>query len=81
MHCEWRIGIENEISAGAKERREREIARKRPDLGDLEREGEKSVRTVMHVRHFPDLPFGEITIEGTSFVKHCTTQQQRKVQG
>jgi len=23
------------------------------------------------VRHFPDLPFGEITIEGTSIVKHC----------
>ena len=43
-------------------------------------ESGKSVRTVIHVCHFPDLPFGEITIEGTSIPKHCTTQQQRKVQ-
>jgi len=34
-----------------------------------------------HARHFPDLPGGEITIEGSSTAKHCTTQQQRKVQG
>jgi len=42
-----------------------------------------SGRTVLHGFHFPDLPFGEITIEVTSFVKHCTTapqQQARKVQ-
>jgi hypothetical protein len=42
--------------------------------------GGKSVRTCKHVRHFPDLPGGEITIEGSSIGKHCT-QRQRKVQG
>jgi hypothetical protein len=42
--------------------------------------GGKSVRTVCHGRHFPDLPGREITIEGISISKHCT-QQQRKVQG
>ena len=42
--------------------------------------GGKSVRTCKHVRHFPDLPGGEITIEGRSIGKHCT-HQQRKVQG
>jgi hypothetical protein len=35
---------------------------------------------LIHVPHFPNLPCGEITIEGTSFPKHCTTQHQRKVQ-
>ena len=35
--------------------------------------GGKSVRTSFHGRHFPDLPGGEITIEVTSTVKHCTT--------
>jgi hypothetical protein len=34
---------------------------------------EYSVRTGIHGRHFPNLPGGEITIECTSFVKHCTT--------
>ena len=43
----------------------------------LEREG-KSVRTCMHGRHFPDLPFGEIAIEGTSFTKHCITATAKK---
>ena len=33
----------------------------------------KSVRTSIHVRHSPDLPGGEITIEVTSTLKHCTT--------
>jgi len=36
------------------------------------------VRTVCHVRHLPDLPGGEITIEGNSIVTHCTTQQQQR---
>ena len=36
------------------------------------------VRTVSHCRHFPDLPGREITIEGNSIVKHCTTQQQKE---
>ena len=48
----------------------------RPDLG----KGEKSVhvRTSIHVRHFPDLPGGEITIEGNSTAEHCTTHSNRK---
>jgi len=30
------------------------------------------------VRHFPDLPGREISIEDKSLVKHCTQQQQQK---
>jgi hypothetical protein len=48
-------------------------AKKTPDLG----EGGKSVRTLFHGRHFPDLPGGEITIEVTSIVKHCTTATKK----
>ena len=58
-------------------------AKKRPNLGE-----EKCVRTVSHVYHFPDLPCGEITIEGFGLSKHCTIQDtiqdtatQRKVNG
>ena len=43
----------------------------------MERRG-KSVRTCVHVRHFPDLPGREITIEGTSLEKHCTTATTKK---
>jgi hypothetical protein len=42
----------------------------------LERGGE-SVRTCIHGGHLPDLPGGEITIEGTSFTKHCTTATKK----
>ena len=56
-----------------KEEGEIEAAKKRPDLG----EG-KSVRTSIHGRHFPDLPCGEITIEGISTVKHCTTHSNKE---
>jgi hypothetical protein len=31
----------------------------------------------VHDRHFPDLPGGEITIEVTGFVKHCTTATKK----
>ena len=34
--------------------------------------------TFVHARHFPDLPGGEITIEGTSTVKHCTTHSNKE---
>ena len=37
-----------------------------------------SERTGFHVRHFPDLPGREITIEGTSVTKHCTTAATTK---
>jgi hypothetical protein len=40
--------------------------------------GGKSVHTCLHGRHFPNLPGGEITIEGTSSVKHCTTAATKK---
>ena len=43
----------------------------------MEREG-KSVHTSIHVRHFPDLPCGDITIEVTSITKHCTTPTAKK---
>ena len=67
--------FKNELSAG---KRKKEGRRKRQPKKDpiLER-GRKSVRTVKHVRHFPDLPFGEITIEGISFTKHCTTTTKK----
>ena len=38
----------------------------------------ESERTCMHGRHSPDLPCGEITIEDTSTVKHCTTHSNRE---
>ena len=65
--------FKNRISAATERRRGKEAARKRPDL--VERG--KSVRTSCHVRHFPDLPRGEITIEGISIVKHCTTATKK----
>ena len=39
--------------------------------------GGKSVRTLLHGRHFPDLPSGEITIEVTGNIKHCTTATKK----
>ena len=42
------------------------------------RQPRKSVRTVSHLRHLPDLPCGEITIKGTSSMKHCTTHSNNK---
>ena len=39
--------------------------------------GYKSVRTFLHVRHFPNLPCGEITIEGLSPFKHCITTSKK----
>ena len=35
------------------------------------------VRTVIHARYFPDLPGREITIEGSSRGKHCTTATKK----
>jgi hypothetical protein len=72
---EERALFKNRISAATESRREIEAAKKRPDLGEGWR---KSVRTVSHVRHFPDLPGGEITIEGSSTVKHCTTTTKKR---
>ena len=42
------------------------------------KEASKHARTSIHVCHFPDLPCGEITIEITSIVKHCTTAATTK---
>ena len=72
---EERALFKNRISAATERRREIEDAKKRPDLGEG---GGKSVRTVLHGRHFPNLPFGEITIEGTSKFKHCTNTAQQQ---
>ena len=71
---EERALFKNIISAGTKGRKEKDAAKKKPDFG----EGGKSERTCIHGNHFPDLPCGEITIEGTSFVKHCTTATTKK---
>ena len=38
----------------------------------------KSVRTLNHVRHSTDIPSGEITVEGTSSMEHCTTATTKK---
>jgi len=32
---------------------------------------------LIHGHHFPDLPGGEITIEGISLPKHCTTATKK----
>ena len=68
--------FKNRISAATERRREKETAKNRPDHGD----GGKSVRTVLHGRHIPNLPCGETTctIEGTSRLKHCTTAATTK---
>ena len=58
-----------ELVLPQKEEGEKKQPKKRPNL---EVGGKKSVRTFSHGRHFPDLPFGDITIEGSSTVKHCT---------
>ena len=52
--------------------------KKQPKKDPILERWRKSVRTDLHGRHFPDLPFGEITIEGTSIVKHCTTAATKK---
>jgi hypothetical protein len=67
--------FKNRISANKERRREIETAKKRTDLGEGEKE---CIRTVSHVRHFPNLPCREITIEGTSKSKHCTTYSNNK---
>jgi hypothetical protein len=71
---EERALFKNGISA-ATERRKKGATKKRPDRGEG---GAKNERTVTHERHFPDLPCGEITIEGTSILKHCTTATTNK---
>ena len=72
---EERALFKNRISANTKGKKGKTKQPKKDLI--LERGGK---RTVLYKRHFPDLPFGEITIEGSSRLKHCTTQQQRKVQ-
>ena len=62
------------ISAATERRREIEEHPKKTRSWRGEKE---SVRTVVHVRHIPDLPCGEITIESTSLVKHCTTATKK----
>ena len=59
------------------EGKQKQSHKKRPDVL-LERGGEKSVRTCLHVRQVPDLPCGEITIEGSSTLKHCTYTTTKK---
>jgi hypothetical protein len=72
------IIVQDRITCSAaperKKGKRREQPEKNPDLG----EGGKRVRTVLHGRNFPDLPCGEITIEGNSIVKHCTTAATKK---
>ena len=76
-HFETETSIEwqncSKIKSVKAQKKEKERSEKRYDLG----EGGKGVRTLCHVRHFPDLPGGEITIEGTSIGKHCTTATKK----
>ena len=72
---EERALFKNRISAGTeKEEGEKKQPKKDPIL---EREWGRNIRTLLHPRHFPDLPGGEITIEGTSTTKHCTTNKEK----
>jgi len=70
---EERALFKNRISAATERRREIESQKIDPIL-----ERGKSKRTSLHVCHFLDLPGREITIEGTSTVKHCTTATTKK---
>jgi hypothetical protein len=54
------------------------IQRRRKKETKRETSKEGSIRTFFHGRHFPDLPCGEITIEGSSILKHCTTTTTKK---
>ena len=58
-------------------RRKKETAKKKYDLERGVRKKE-SARTCIHARHCPDVPGGEITIEGISVEKHCTTPGIKK---
>ena len=40
-------------------------------------EGEECIRTVCHLRHFPDIPGGNITIECTGRLKHCNMRARQ----
>ena len=51
--------------------------KKQPKRDPILERGKKSGRTSLHGRHFPDLPCGEITIEGNSNRKHCTTATKK----
>jgi hypothetical protein len=68
--------FKNRISA-ATENKEEKGNRSSQKKDRSWREGRKSVRTLMHVHHFPDLPGREITIEDTSTFKHCTTATKK----
>ena len=76
-HFEKETSIEwqncSKIKSVKAQKKEKERSEKRYDLG----EGGKSVRTLCHVRHFPNLPGGEITIEGNSTGKHCITATKK----
>ena len=67
--------VQNRISAAQKEEKGNRSSQKKTrswrGLG-------KSIRTLLHVRHFPDLPSGEITIEGTRIEKHCNNTATKK---
>ena len=69
--------FKNRISADT-ERRRKKGKEKKPKKDQILERGGKSVRTLLHGCHFPDLPFGEISIEGSSTVKHCTTATTKK---
>ena len=55
-----------------------EEKKKQPKKDPILERGGGRVRTVIHARYFPDLPGGDITIEGTSTMKHCTTAITKK---
>jgi hypothetical protein len=63
--------IEFKISAGPTKERGK---RKHPNG---ERERDEIGRTVCHGYHRTDIPGGEITVEGSSTSKHCTTGTKR----
>jgi hypothetical protein len=66
--------FKRKISAATERRREKRSSLKKTRSWRVRW---KSVRTGCHGHHFPNLPGGEITIEGSSFVKHCTTATKK----
>ena len=71
---EARALFKNRISAAKERRREIEAAKTKTRSW---RGGERVLRTCLHVRRFPDLPGGEISIEGSRLLKHCTTATKK----
>ncbi len=79
---EERALFKNRISAATESQKEEgEIEAAKKKTRSWTGGEEEWIRTHCHVRHFPNLPGGEITNEGILIVNDRSIQEKRKVQG